>query len=244
MNDVSVILTVWKRNHLEEQVLALLEQTIKPYKILVYHCCDHVDIKPVIDKYTFLEYIHSSVDLGYFGRFSIARHIDTTYTYVVDDDVVPGIGWIEKCIVACEQYKSIVCSAGRILGNSLSDKPVRGQSTLIGDHGSYPINYALKESFVDFGCNSWFFRSEWLQHFWAISPYTLKNGEDIHLSATSKILGNIPTFVPQQIDPNGTGNRKRNYGYDEFASWTKGEFFEVRAKIINYLKEKGWTMLH
>jgi hypothetical protein len=249
MNEVTAILTVWKRDHLEEQITALLGQSIPPKSIIAYQCCDHLDISGVLKKFPSVYHIKSTLDLGYFGRFSIALHSSTEYTYILDDDVIPGNLWIEKCIQASVAYNAIISSSGRILPNGVTtDKPLDPSFVnrfFVGDGTPGSMNVCTCDAFVDFGCNSWFVRSRWVRTFWAIDPFTLKCGEDIHLSAVCSILKGINTIVLRQDDEAGSGNRKRNYGFDDQASWRKNGFFDMRSRIIAYLiDEIGWCPLN
>ena len=41
---VGVLLTVWKRNHLEEQLKSVLNQTLKPDYLIVFQNGNHVNI--------------------------------------------------------------------------------------------------------------------------------------------------------------------------------------------------------
>lgn len=247
-NDVTTILTVWKRNHVDEQINALLKQTLKPKKIIVYQCGNYVDTRDIFNRYAYIDYVHSSINLGYFGRFSIARHCTTPFTYILDDDVIPGEEWIEKSIDASNTCNAIISSSGRILPvENSSDFPTNKHfvaTHFVGDCGPESINICPSNTLVDFGCNSWFLRTKWLDYFWKITPYSMKCGEDIHLSATCKILDNIDTIVLKQSNNTDTGNTKKAYGFDHQASWKKPGFFELRKQIVNYLvSTSGWQHL-
>ncbi len=47
---VTAILTVWKRNHLEEQLSALFGQTVSPAQVWIQQSEHHVDVSKVIEK--------------------------------------------------------------------------------------------------------------------------------------------------------------------------------------------------
>lgn len=247
-SDVTVILTVWKRNHLEEQIQAMLRQTVPAANIWVQQYGNHVATADILARYPGISYVHSDLNLKYFGRFSLALHATSRYTWVLDDDIIPADNWVEKCISTCEQYNAIVCSNGRLI-------PPGDYTPEVSSDASYRMKYFIGDSpllngfnvcpadtIIDFGCSSYFLRSAWLRHFWAIWPYTFDTGEDMHLSATAKLLGNVRTVVPAQTSPEDTGNRKPAYSCDEHASYKKQGFIQQRTRILKYLiDEKHWS---
>lgn len=247
---ITVILTVWKRNNLQEQITALLSQTILPTKIWIYHCKFSVppDIS-LCQKFPMIEYQVNTGDLGYFGRFSLALHAQTPYVYILDDDVIPSVTWLETCLDLCSEQNSIISATGRIVpeGDFKPERP-KGQKEafistyFVGDnYDEYPENYCLANTDVDFGCNSWFFKSEWLTYFWGIKPFTTATGEDIHFSASCLLLGGVKTMVPRQDVVNVSGNIRKEYGYDDFATWKKNGFIEEREALFRYwIETKGW----
>ncbi|UHG94585.1 glycosyltransferase family 2 protein [Spirosoma oryzicola] len=245
---VTVILTVWKRHHLEEQIEAIINQTEQPYQVWVYQCGDHVNINKIKKKFNNIQYINSSVDLKYFGRFSLALHVKSEYVWILDDDVIPSTNWLEDCRKMCENRNSIISSAGRIISYQKNEDGLQITDLrrfLVGDGCTEKhYNFNENDTEADFGCNNWLFKTEWIYLFWKIKPYTLENAEDIHLSATCKILANIPTIIPAQSEFTSCGNLKKYYGHDEVASWKKINFQKARIEAINYLiNEHGWEIL-
>ncbi|MGJ1323429.1 hypothetical protein ACR780_12105 [Sphingobacterium faecium] len=73
---VTVILNIWKRNYVEEQIDALLNQTHKPEKIWIIHYENYVETNYLKSKDPSIEILHSSINLKYFGRFSFAQYVD------------------------------------------------------------------------------------------------------------------------------------------------------------------------
>jgi hypothetical protein len=245
---VTVILTVWKRKHLEEQIEAILNQTEQPYQIWVYQCGDYININRIKRKFPSIQFINSTVNLKYFGRFSLALHVKSEYVWILDDDVIPSTNWLEESRKMSESRNAIIASAGRIItyqkkstGSEITDL----RRFLIGDGSDERFsNFNEHDIEADFGCNSWLVKTEWISLFWKIKPFTLENAEDIHLSATCKILNNISTIIPAQSESTLCGNLKKVYGHDELASWKKIDFQKERIETINYLiKEHGWEIL-
>jgi hypothetical protein len=246
--DVTVILTVWKRSHLEAQIEALLAQSTVPAHIWVLHYADHVAVTECLSKYPAVQYIHSSMNLKYYGRFTLALHPTTRYTWVLDDDIIPSPQWIETCIGACEKYNAIVCSNGRIVppDDYYPEVPKTGNyldQYFIGDSKTmHAVNACPEDTLVDYGCSSFFFKTEWTKYFWGVWPCTRQTGEDIHLSASCKIMAGISTVIPRQTSAADSGNVNPAFSCDEHASWRKQEFYAQRAAVFRYfIEEKNWV---
>jgi len=245
---VTVILTMWKRKHIEEQLKALQLQTYKPDAIWIYHCCSFIKPKfKLIQKYDNVKYQYNSNNLGYFGRFSLGLHAKTPYLYIIDDDVIPSNNWIANCIDLCSSNNAIISSSGRIIPfNDYQPEVIKDNNYLsrffVGDNDNESItNTCDRDTVIDFGCNSWFFKTEWLNYFWSINPYTFDTGEDIHLSASCLLKGGIATICPRQEESDLCGNLKKYYGFDNLASWRDGQFITKRENLLKYLiDECGW----
>lgn len=246
INGVTVILNIWKRDYIDEQIKALLKQTKMPFEIWIFQCKDYINTKNVSKQYPFLHFINSTVNFKYFGRFSIAQFVKSKYIYMMDDDVVPSENWLSKCQTLCDQKNAIISSAGRIIPKfDLNIEKGNNFSWMcFGDTTSHPFNFCPNDIEVDFGCNSWFFKKERLNNFMKIPPSTFDTGEDIHLSASNKIFNEIPTIVPVQLDETCNGNLKKCYGYDSVASWKVSGTLNKRIKVVNHLIEQhGWQPL-
>ncbi|KAA6438907.1 glycosyltransferase [Dyadobacter flavalbus] len=248
--NVTVILTVWKRNHLREQIEALLSQSTPPAHIWVIQCMQHLSIKHILKDYPQVKYFQSDEDLKYFSRFSIGIHVRSEFTWILDDDIIPSAIWIEKCISTCRKYNAIVSSNGRIIPkDDFYPEKVKGigytSSYFIGDSVHRDsVNRCDADTVIDFPCSSYFFKTEWLRYFWGIWPLTLETAEDIHFAASCRILGNIPVVVPRQQTKFDSGNIRPDYSLDEHASWMRGGFAEARSEVIKYfVVEKGWKPL-
>ena len=260
MSQTTVILTVWKRNHLQEQLLALASQTQAPAEVWIYQCSRHVDVARILSAHARagrrrghrvlkIKHIRSDVNLKYFGRFSLAQYCTTGYVWILDDDVIPSACWLETSRRHCDRFDAIISSAGRIIPpRSLYPERIRSRTHLmrffVGDSSDRATNYCPEHTAVDFGCNSWLFRTDWLRFFWAVYPHTLETGEDLHLSATCSIAAGIKTVVPRQTDTSYCGNLKRAYGFDRLASFRRRDFLAMRAGVIRYLtNEQHWKPL-
>jgi hypothetical protein len=240
--DVTVLLNIWKRNHLEEQLSSVLSQTILPKEIWIVHYEDHVKLKSIVDHfkeiYPPIFLIASAKNLKYFGRFSIAINITTKFTWLLDDDVIPGEKWMENCVTKCESLNSLIACTGRIVPQNNFEPEKVGEvdrkNFFVGDMTYLFKNYCQEDTLVDYGCNSYFLKSEWLRAFWSVWPATFLSGEDIHLSATCKSVLGINTHVIQQTDNETCGNKKKVYGSDEVASWKQNKFISLRKEVLEY----------
>jgi hypothetical protein len=245
MPRVTVILTLWKRNYIEEQIEALLSQTVKPSEIWIYQCGDYVCTDRLMEKYDNLQLIKSSVNLKYFGRFSLAYYINTEYAWILDDDVIPSTTWIERCIQRSMIEPVIISCAGRrIPKHSLSsDHEIERDAHFFGDVSEgVGHSFCNQETIVDYGCGGWFLPTEWIKTFWQIPPSTLENAEDIHLSAACMLKSRAKTIVLRQLDITESGNIRVQYGRDQFSSWTSPGFEAARENVVNYLvKQFGWS---
>ena len=252
MVDVTIILNIWKRAYLEEQLIALLSQTVIPKEIWILQLENHQDIDSLVNitklHYSNIVTIKSDRNFKYFGRFSLAVNVLTKYTWILDDDVIPGKKWLEKCVQKCKELNAIVSCTGRIIPknnfepeNYFSSKR---KNHFIGDM-SYTYNKCVKDTPVDYACNSYFFKSKWIKLFWSIWPKTFQTGEDIHLSASCKILRNVPTFVLKQGSKNESGSIKKEYGADDYATWKRNDFIERRRAVIkHHVKKNHWKPIN
>jgi len=182
---ISVILTAWNRpQYLEEQVNAVLGQTVKPYEIILWYNQPSkkfgifkqkqwVDFKNS-DK---VKKIICDFNFGIVPRFSIASCVDGEYVSIFDDDTIPGNRWFENCLQFIDKEKCILGTIGlRYL--SLKNDRVDTEKPRMGWEGK---NENLE--FVDLVGHSWFFRKEWAKYFWLEEPLIKTFGEDIHFCA-------------------------------------------------------------
>lgn len=236
---ITVILTVWKRNHLEEQLQALFQQTVPPFHIWVQQSLNHIDVSHIIKQYSKkICYFHFEENPGVFGRFESVTEVQTPFVCILDDDQIPGKRFLENALEACKRLNAIISPHGRWLS------PQTNQTErFVGDGFEFQHSFCLEDTKVDFGNNAWFFRKEWITHFLSVPPLFRNNGEDIHLSATSKLSGDIPTYVPKQIVPSESGNVKRIYSGDSHALHKKPLFSEERIKVIRRFRQLNWHLL-
>ncbi len=250
---VTVIITVWKRHYLWEQLLCVLEQTILPHAIIVLQNENHINVAKLIGEYkseaTEIFHIQSELNLKYFGRYGLAALVDTEYLLMLDDDVLPGPMWLETCLAKVDRFQSVISCSGRMIPpDDYTPEFWKGEhhrQYFIGDGLSDDeFNYCPADRYVDYGCNSYFIRTEWLRYFWGQWPANMNMGEDIHLSASLALAAGIRTMVPEQTTVMNTGNLKKRYGTDVHSSWRQDDFFDVRKEIFSFwIDKKKWRPL-
>lgn len=237
-DSISVILTGFKRDNFDLQIETINSQTIKPKNVFLYQDEEHVNLDKYRKEYG-VKHIHSKdFNFGFYGRMSMALLMDTEYTLVIDDDTIPGERWLENCLQLSKEKNCIVGPGGR----TVNDKTINE----VFDHTDSvdaPFEESLK---VDFLIHSWFFKTEWLQYMFRTKPYTLYNGEDMHLSISCKVYGDIDTYVAKQPfnDRSLWGDTNIGLGTDEHATWRKGGHGPIRGEIIKYWMENGWKPIN
>ena len=108
-----VVLTQYKRNHLEKQIQAINNQTIKPDYLVVFQNENHVDITGLKEKYEFI-HIKSDYNTKYFGRFATCFTFPVDICMVLDDDIIPGLNCLKNHMDQCIELNSIIGGNGRI----------------------------------------------------------------------------------------------------------------------------------
>jgi hypothetical protein len=238
-SDITCILTLYRRGHLlQEQINALLNQSIPPKQIWVwknYHednkNFDKSKIKGV-DRW-----IESDYNFSYFGRFSLATMVETEYTHILDDDTINGKLWHENALNVLIQENGLVGGVGVVLSDETYSSP----------HQRYGWpNFAhLKIEKVDLAGHSWFFKSEWIKYFWQEKPYTFETCEDLHFSAMLEKNG-ISTIIPVQNTKDNTSSQKGyEYGTGIEASSHPNEhnkFYKLRDECVKYYIKNGFKL--
>ena len=229
MGDISVILTVWKRDNLDQQLALIQDQTADVDEIYVYQNESHIDISPLKEKYQF-NHIHSKdVNFKFHGRFSLPLLFNTKYTAIFDDDTMPHKRWLEHCKELCADRDCIVGANGRNCDGT-------GHGLCDGKFNNEPIK-------CDIVGHCWFFKTEWIHYMWREKPLTYENGEDIHFCATCQIYGGIDSYLPSQPyeDHDVWGDSQPHLGADEVATWRTDDHNFIRNELYEYWKLKGWS---
>tara|TARA_B110000879_G_scaffold209912_1_gene298780 strand:+ start:989 stop:1879 length:891 start_codon:yes stop_codon:yes gene_type:complete len=184
---IAVVLNVFKRtDFLELQLDAVENQTIKPSEIFVWQNAGGVIDDGLKSRFTLAQ---CSENLGVWARFAYALNIDADFICIFDDDTIPGHKWLENCINTVENHDGLLGTRGL---RYLSPKRYHPfQSYGWGDANEETVQ-------VDIVGHAWFFRREYLAHFWSELPpknFCKIAGEDIHFSYMLQKAG-LNTYVP------------------------------------------------
>jgi hypothetical protein len=247
--DITVILTVFRRPHtLLQQLAAIQGQTVKPKEIFIwknsYEGITLPEIPPEL--MTNVSIIDSQKNFGVWARFALGLLANTTYIAVFDDDTIPGCKWFENCLNSMKVRQGLMGSIGLVFHEDNYWKYNR-----VGwDEKNNCNNSDLRE--VDIVGHAWFFKREWLCDLWSFAPdYTkfLTHGEDIAFSAFLQKKG-IPTLVPphppNQWDLFGSHPKLAwKYGSEEVGIWAKPESSSRFPELLKFFIERyGFTLLH
>jgi len=186
--NITVVLNGYKRgHHLEKQLNAIKNQTIKPKEIMLWQ-----NLGENFDKKLTNQTIHASSNknFGVWARFAYSLNADSEYICIFDDDTIPGCKWLENCLNTIEEYDGLLGTIGVRFKSKTSYLPIERVGW---------ANPNEKVEKVDIVGHSWFFKREWLSSFWRELP-TLEQsrlvGEDMHFSYTLQKFLNKNTYVP------------------------------------------------
>jgi len=222
-----VVLTQYKRNHLEKQLIQMDKQTIKPDYLVVFQNENHVDISGLKEKYNFI-HIKSDYNTKYFGRFAACFTFPVDICMVLDDDIIPGPNCLKNYMDQCIDLNAIIGGNGRIGMNNPNKNKL-----------NKPLDVCIKNShsLVDFVGHLWCFKKEWLHYMFSIKPFTYDTGEDMHLCFSSKVLGNINSYTAKQSNQDDTCDITNNrLACDCFSSY-KTTNPELRSNVEKYFIE-------
>ena len=204
--DFIIVLTVWKRNNLERQLIQVKNQSIlknKKTNIIIFQNSNHTFIEDIVNKWkqskNFSEkiditFIQSPIETGYFGRFIIpliSSVRNNSYFFICDDDVIWGNRYFENMIRVVNEG-SLATRNGRIIDINFKENTEVSKSKVLTKQICYneDIEY-------DFGGHIWAGRISWLRKAWNHIPFSIENSEDFWISAVLKRFYNISTKIPK-----------------------------------------------
>ena len=204
--DLVIVLTVWKRNNLNEQLKQIKRQSIlknKKTNIIVFQNYYHINVDKIIEKWkkpgrfseqVMITFIKSPLETGYFGRFIsplISPVTNNAYFIVCDDDVIWGDRYFENMIrVVNEGF--LATRNGRLINKEY--KEILPNHKIFIKKNQVCFNEDIE---YDFGGHIWAGRISWLRKAWKHIPISLENLEDLWLCATLKTYYNISTKTPK-----------------------------------------------
>lgn len=233
--EMTVLLTVYKRDNIKEQLLRMQKQTLQPAKYVIFQNEDHVRV-PRIEELsgTPVELIKKKENTKYFGRFEHLIGEQTENFAVLDDDILPGKNFLSHYRSIQRITQGIVGGNGRIGINN----PNRAKLTQPRDYGPRFRTYK-----VDFVGHAWFFNQKSLNDMWSVEPKTLDTGEDMHLCFSAYLRSGTESFVARQLSwRNQIDTSLNNLASDNFASY-KLTPKPLRQEVENYFVALGYKYL-
>jgi len=224
---ILVVLTQYKRKHLEKQLKAIYNQSIKPEYVVVFQNENHAEINDLKDLYPFI-HIKSDYNTKYFGRFAACFTFPVDTCIVMDDDIIPGRKCLENYINESYKLNSIILGNSR---NGYFNKSEHMRS--IPDYGIRNISLLTM-----FGGHIWAFKKDWLHYMFTIKPFTYETAEDMHFSFSAKILGNISSYCGRQRNMDESCDITNNsLACDQFSSYTDEVTTPLRKNVEKYFME-------
>lgn len=234
VRDVTVLLTVFKRETLKQQLAALENQTIVPKEVVVYHDCDFQKIPKRKLVKRGVQVVENSWNTKYIGRFAYLINAPTEWIAVVDDDLILGPDCLRSYLDQAETLGAIVGGMGRI-GRT---NPLRGTLDQPPDVGLRP-----HPTLVDFVGQMWVFRKELLFDMFSVPPSTYATGEDMHLCFSAKLKSGVPSYVAAQPTEDSVCDLAQGkYSGDKFASY-KTTPKSDRADVETYFTQMGLELI-
>lgn len=230
---IAVVLTQWKRNHLEKQLVAISNQNVKIDYIIVFQNENHVDVTDIVKKFSDVIHVKSDFNTKFFGRFSYLFTIPVDICIVMDDDIIPGPKCVENYVNQCIKTNAIIGGNGRIGINNVHRSKLK-HSNDVGTR-----NMTL----VDFVGHMWCFKKEWLYYMFSCEPYTYDTGEDMHLCFSSKLFGNIDSYVAGQKTKDECSDLANNtLANDKYSSF-KTINQTIRSDVELFWMNKGLKLI-
>jgi hypothetical protein len=96
---MTVVLTVYKRNNLLNQLQQVAKQTMQPSEIVIYQDENHVDVSSILGNFSSplpIRHVHSTTNQRYHGRFLLPLMFSTEYT--VSGDCVSSANAIPNAV--------------------------------------------------------------------------------------------------------------------------------------------------
>lgn len=250
--DVTAILTCFERPDLfRKQLDALRSQTLQPANIIVWvntgtvpH--DERALRGAAD----VVVIRANTNMGPWIRFTMALEAPTKYVAILDDDTIPGPGWIEACVKRLEEDEQdsedgepglCIAAAGEVFAE---DDP---QSRYVVG----PESPRIDEMEVDIGRQGWFFRKDFIHLFMTYPRVVAPIGWGLHFSAALQDAGILTIVLP--YEPGNTHAWgmtqmpvRQNSISERIQSQVNrgGKDIEyLRAEIYDAYRQGGWSPL-
>lgn len=186
---VSVVLTAFRRrDNLQTQIDAVRGQTQGVHEILVWENGPDSQSGLIVTGADLIG--TSSTNLGVWARFIFSLNATGDFLWILDDDTIPGPGWLKNALDTFGTHNGVIGSRGLRFRSAES-------YLLYDEFGPNRPNETVEE--VDLLGHNWVFPTSWLSYFFSEFDGRFRSplaGEDLHLShSILKHLG-LRCYVP------------------------------------------------
>ncbi len=243
---VGVMLNLYNRpGYMLEQIAAVRAQTHSVSKIWCWK-------QPGKDMGEIMWPLRQSLDLlieanentGVWSRFYAALDLGTDFVLVLDDDTIPGPGWVQNCLDTYRRVEAPLGTVGIIYGERRDAQKMRPQRVRVGWDGQN-----IRPVMVDHLGHAWFIPMEMLRLYAGTTPCPITHlaGEDYHLSwAIQRHLGIRPWVPPHPGDQRDIwGSTKAvEYGADSAALFIQPGQTERLYQVHLWYASQGWKTMY
>ena len=229
---IGVVLQVFKRNSLRQQLEAVAKQTLVPRSVVVLQNGHYVDVSSTIQRFRLLhpkmeiQHIASSKNLRFHGRFYVAYMMRETYVSIWDDDVLPGSKWLDYCVKFSKSHGNALVGANGRNFVRLEKKEKKMLNKSSGKYDSVGHTWKMKQQdFIgrhDFVGHTWTLPREFLKYYLESEMLSLHTGEDIQLSFALQKVG-IESWRPPQQKEERVGGIQGLGGERNVASYVQNQ---------------------
>jgi hypothetical protein len=250
--DVSVILSAFARPRLlARQIQALRESRVLPAYVVVLTSPGVPGVAEILSDGTPWGTQNGQGPLAAnlyalpvtpWERFHVAMRMPTKYVAILDDDCIPGPGWLEACVRASDfGLEAVIAAAGRRLTPNGESDGYRGpardaQGNLVAEDLDEPTHGAI----VDVGELGWFFPTQWA----AAIAQTVEIGEppygwQIQVSA---IPQDDEEPVPTIVLPYAAGQWGAIEPAQSDGLRNQPDMPSIRSRVFSHFREQGWRL--
>jgi len=230
---ITTVLTVFDRhNYLESQIESIKDQTVDSDIFMIWRN----NIKYNLDYPAIIYRNESNHFNSLYGRFYNSMHITSPYVFILDDDIIPGKRYLERCVKFSQKNNDrvVVCT----YGVNFNERETKYNVSSRFNHDIF-LN---EPSQVHMGGQGWFMKTELLKYFLYQPPIDLSTGEDLHFSFCL-YKNNIPIYVLDKDKKDKStwhdlGSGKR--GSDDKAQWKQPNHKPARDRLVSKYASMGW----
>ncbi len=244
---VGVMLTLYNRpQYLIEQIEAVRAQTHEVAKIWCWHQPGDTDVGNLLGRAGHVtdRIFHPEENTGVWSRFYASLELETDFVLILDDDTIPGPGWVQNCLDTYERVEAPLGAVGIIYGERRDGRGERPNG-----HREGWCSGNNRAMMVDHIGHAWFLPMEMLRLYDATDACQITHlaGEDYHLSwAIKQHLGIRPWVPPHPAgDRDIWGSLKGvDYGCDPAALFTQPGQSERLHQVHLWYVGQGWKTMH